>query len=221
MCLTRILKLLYFKIRYKNRIKFYLTTNISKSSTFEGMNRIGRKTLFDGNMGLGSYIADNCVIVANVGRFCSIAENVRTNIYSHPLTYPYVTTSPYFFSTKKQNGFSLCTEDHFEEKRTIKNTDIPISIGNDVWIGEGAFLVGGITIGDGAVVLAHAVVTKDVPPYAIVGGVPAKVVKYRFDTEDIDFLCTIKWWDKGEDWINSHLECMLNFDKLRGNYNGE
>ena len=80
--------------------------------------------------------------------------------------------------------------------RTKKySNERPVKIGNDVWIGRGAFIKGGVTIGDGAVIAAHAVVTKDVPPYAIVCGVPAKIIKYRFDCETIKELLDLKWWN--------------------------
>ena len=71
----------------------------------------------------------------------------------------------------------------------------PTEIGNDVWIGNGACIMGGIKIGDGAIVATNAVVTKDVPPYAIVGGVPAKVIRYRFDETTIKELLDLKWWE--------------------------
>lgn len=85
-----------------------------------------------------------------------------------------------------------------------------VIIGNDVWIGAGVFIKGGIKIGDGAVIAAHAVVTKDVPPYAIVGGVPAKILKYRFTDDVIRKLLDLKWWDydiaaiQGLDWSDIH-----------------
>lgn len=77
-------------------------------------------------------------------------------------------------------------------------------IGNDVWIATGAVLVCGnhaLKIGDGAVVAAGAVVTKDVPPYAVVAGCPAEIIKYRFDKDTIEKLLNLKWWDKDSDWI--------------------
>ena len=95
---------------------------------------------------------------------------------------------------------------------------ISVKIGNDCWIGEGAFLVGGITIGDGAVILAHAVVTKDVPPYAIVGGVPAKIQKYRYDEETIDFLQKIQWWNSPIEWLQENWELLCDLDKLKKYY---
>ena len=88
-------------------------------------------------------------------------------------------------------------------------------VGNDVWIGENVFFQGGVIIGDGAVVLAGAVVTKDVPPYAIVGGVPAKVLKYRYDEETIKFLLSIKWWDKDVNWLRDNWQLLCDINRLK------
>jgi acetyltransferase-like isoleucine patch superfamily enzyme len=86
------------------------------------------------------------------------------------------------------------------------------NIGNDVWIGDKVIVIGGITIGDGAVVGAGAVVTHDVPPYAIVAGVPAKVIKYRFDDEKIRKLLDLKWWDWSEEEIKQNREFFISGD---------
>ena len=91
-------------------------------------------------------------------------------------------------------------------------------IGSDCWIGTGVFLVGGIVIGNGAVVLAGAVVTKDVPPYAIVGGVPARILRYRYDEETINFLLGIHWWDNDKEWFLKHWELLSDIDKLKDYY---
>lgn len=91
-----------------------------------------------------------------------------------------------------------------------KNYKVAVKIGNDVWIGTGVLILEGVTIGDGAVVAAGAVVTKDVEPYAIVGGVPAKVIRYRHTEEQRDKLIEFKWWDKDLDWIKNNAELFCN-----------
>ncbi|WP_300911611.1 CatB-related O-acetyltransferase [Muribaculum intestinale] len=183
------------------------------------MNKIHPHTYFRGELGFGSYIGPNCNIVGKIGKFTSIGPNVRCNPGRHPYTYPYVTTAPCFFSLNpkhSQNGSTFATKQCFDEfTYADKDCKFPIVIGNDCWIGEGVFIVGGVTIGNGAVVLAHAVVTKDVPPYAIVGGVPAKILKYRYSTDDIEFLQRIKWWDNSISWFKNNWELLCNFEKLK------
>lgn len=92
-------------------------------------------------------------------------------------------------------------------------------IGSDCWIGYDVKVVQGVKIGDGAMVLTGAVVTKDVPPYAIVGGVPAKVMKYRFDEETINFLLECKWWNNKIEWFSKNWLYLSNIEKLKNYYN--
>ena len=82
-------------------------------------------------------------------------------------------------------------------------------------------LIGGVHIADGAVVLAGAVVTKDVPPYAIVGGVPAKIIRYRYDEETISFLLQAQWWNNTEDWFKENWKLLTDIDKLKAYYNNK
>ena len=96
-----------------------------------------------------------------------------------------------FYSVSKQNGFSLTNKNKIKEQKEIR-------IGNDVFIGANVTILDGVTIGDGAVIGAGAVVVKDIPPYAVAVGVPAKVIKYRFTPEQIKALLEIKWWDFDE-----------------------
>ncbi len=197
------------KIRFKKYVNYNITTKISSNSTFEGANVIGDNTKFCGNMGYGSYICNECSIIGNIGRFTSIAAEVKNAQGVHPIGSPYATTSPMFFSLKKQSGITFAKKQLFDEMRA------PISIGSDCWIGQRAFFVGGLTIGDGAVVLAGAVVTKDVPPYAIVGGVPAKILKYRYDEETIQFLLEKKWWNMPVEWLKENSALLCDIDRLK------
>lgn len=209
MFLKNIIRYLWTKWKVGGNCIFDSSTFISKGSQFEGANRIFPNSSFRGYMGYGSYIGPKCKIKANIGRFCSIAPNVRTNLGMHPITSPYATTCPMFFSTIKQNGKTFANRSTFNEKRALTK------IGNDVWIGENVFFVGGIEIGDGAVVLTGAVVTKDVPPYAVVGGVPAKIIKYRYDSDTIEFLLRIKWWNKSLSWLQENWELLCDIDRLK------
>lgn len=133
-----------------------------------------------------------------IGKFCSIACGAKFifNSANHCLsslsTYPF----PIFFE-----------EWDLDVKDITKTWDNKgdIVIGNDVWIGYEAVILAGVTIGDGAVIGARAVVTKDIPPYTIVGGVPAKPIRKRFTQEMIDYLLKIKWWNWSEERIRQHI----------------
>lgn len=197
------------KLKYRGKVRFNTTTKIDVTSTFEGANVIGDNTKFCGSIGYGSYICNDCCIIGNIGRFTSIAADVKNAQGVHPITTPYATTSPMFFSLKKQSGITFAKEQLFDEMR------LPIQIGNDCWIGQRAFFAGGLTIGDGAVVLAGSVVTKDVPPYAVVGGVPARILKYRYDEETIDFLLEKKWWNMPIEWLTENSELLCDIEKLK------
>ena len=147
--------------------------------------------MHDVKLGDYSYIAKNssvshCVI----GKFCSIGPNFCCGLGIHPTQG--VSTAPMFYSTAKQNGTTLCKENKVEEtKQTV--------IGNDVFIGANVTVLDGVRIADGAVIGAGAVVVNNIPPYAIAVGVPAKVVKYRFDDETVKALLEKQWWNGSED----------------------
>lgn len=210
----KIIKYIILKIKWKNTLSLKFSSSISLRSYFEGMNAIYSNSEFDGYLGLGSYISNNCNIYGKIGRFCSIAPYVKVITGTHPYTYPFTTTSPFFFSSLKQNGKSLYDKSIFNEFRYAKG-NYPIIIGNDCWIGYGATIISGIKINNGAVILAGAVVTKDVPAYAIVGGVPAKIIRYRFDEETIKFLLEIKWWNKDINWLIANKELLIDIENFK------
>lgn len=147
--------------------------------------------LHDVQLGDYSYIAKNCNIShCSIGKFCSIGPNFCCGLGIHPTNG--ISTAPMFYSTAKQNGMTLCKENKMEESnQTI--------IGNDVFIGANVTVLDGVKIADGAVIGAGAVVVNDIPAYAIAVGVPAKVVKYRFDEPTIKSLLEKQWWNGTEE----------------------
>lgn len=125
-----------------------------------------------------------------IGKFCSIACGARFLFNSANHTLGSLSTYPLFpIFWGEEWGIDK------SEVASAWDNRGDIVVGNDVWIGYEAVVMAGVTIGDGAIVASRAVVTRDVPPYAIVGGVPAKVIKYRFDQATVERLLTIKWWE--------------------------
>jgi acetyltransferase-like isoleucine patch superfamily enzyme len=205
--------------KYRKVVEFTFSVNIGRSTVFEGMNKLHPKSSFTGKLGFGSYIGPKSQIAGIIGRYTSIGPNVKVIQGTHPYTYPFVTTSPAFYSLAKQNGSTFTDVQRFDEHLIFdKNNNYAVKIGNDCWIGERAMVVGGVQIGDGAVILAGAIVTKDIPAYAIVGGVPAKILRYRYRIDSIDFLLKFKWWNKELQWLQDNVELMNNMEKLENAY---
>ncbi len=142
-------------------------------------------------IGYYSYVGKD-VEIANrettIGKYCSIARHACIGTSQHPTGF--LSTHPVMF-LEMPYGPTLPPESRCK----YDGMKPPCHIGNDVWIGRNAIVMDGVTIGDGAIVAAGAVVTKDVPPYAIVGGVPAKLIRYRFSPEIIAALLELRWWD--------------------------
>ncbi len=147
----------------------------------------------DSAIGAFSYLGANCAIrLCRIGRYCSIASAITIGPSEHPTAW--LSTHPFQFG-----GASGFRRDERYQRLVGSGSFAmharPTRIGNDVWIGEGVFIRQGVTIGDGAVIAAHAVVAADVPAYAIAGGVPARVLRFRHPPELIARLLALQWWN--------------------------
>lgn len=166
----------------------------SSEIILEGFTHLGRVKIGPHRLNIGAYsymrgggsIDTNC----SIGRFCSIAKDVTLGLdgTAHPLDW--VSTSPFQYDSGFHNNSS---EKLYDYKAQI--ADHSIIIGNDVWIGSGVTIMNGVKIGTGAVIAANSFVTKDVPAYAIVGGVPGRIIKYRFDDATVKEMLETQWWD--------------------------
>jgi len=175
----------------------------------EGRCRLLRNASVQGaQIGFGSYVGTDSILDgARIGRFCSIGPYVRIVTGRHP-TKKLVSTHPAFYSTRRQAGFGYAETQLVDELAYADEaTRATVIVGNDVWIGHGASLIAGIRIGDGAVIGASSLVTKDVAPFTINLGVPSKTVSHRFDADEIALLLESRWWDRSEEWLreNAHL----------------
>lgn len=176
--------------------------NVSKLSNKAKINRFAK--MYNSSLGEYSIVGSNTQIVnADIGKFCSVSWGISIGLAAHPLKN--ISSSPIFVS--KYNG----TETSWTNKNTFVQ-DSRVTIGNDVWIGAKAIIVSGVKIGDGAVIGAGAIVTKDLPDYAIAVGVPAKIIKYRFSEDVVKKLQEIKWWNLSDDVLKKNIELFQKSD---------
>lgn len=179
-----------------------------KESRMEEASRVGAHVrLRQVLLGRYSYVASGTRLEnAEIGGFCSIGPGVLNHLGNHP-TRRFVSTSPVFYSPDSPIP-------SFVEEETFKGYGGTVVIGHDVWIGAEAILMDGVKVGNGAVIAARAVVTRDVPPYAIVGGLPARIIRFRFDDPTIQRLETFQWWNRPIDWIRENVSLFQDIDQF-------
>lgn len=204
-----VLKWFVYKSKYagKNlRMEYLSEITHTEFSNYNTVYKYAR--VRDAKFGSYSYVGrESQVYSATVGNFTSIGPQVLIGLGEHP-SQKFVSTHPMFYSMRGQSNPVIVDKELFDE--------FPITeIGNDVWIGARAVVKTGVKIGDGAIVAAGSVVTKDVEPYAIVGGVPAKLIRYRFDDETIEQLIQSKWWEKDIVWLKKNKEAFLDIISFR------
>lgn len=178
-----------------------------KDSSFEKPSRVeAQSTILYTSVGRYSYCGYGCTFInCRIGRFCSIADHVSAGLASHPMEW--VSTSPAFYHGRDSIPKDLASLDYDPSApQTV--------IGSDVWIGEGVHIRPGVSIGNGAVIGMGSVVTHDVPPYAIVGGNPARVIRLRFPQDICDRLNASQWWERDMDFLKAHSAFMNDPEKF-------
>lgn len=191
------------KIRFPN--SNILTPMIGGNVSIEAPCSILTDTRIGHDVEIGKYsYVNNFSIIGpytRIGRFCSIAYGVRIGMEEHPTNY--ISTSPFIYGINNIFGTPSVWNEYQK----------PVSIANDVWIGANVLITQGVNIGNGVIIAAGSVVTKDVDPYDIVGGVPAKLIKKRFDSDTIKKLEQDKWWEWDASKIKKNQSMFLSKDE--------
>ena len=195
----------YFKSTVNYLASFFTSKFLNSEPNYEFLNedpRYAQYSIGDFSYG-GPLNVENWRAAATlkIGKFCSIGPDVTVFLVGEHRT-DWATTYPFYLPP-----FSEAFERFYGGRSVTKGN---VTIGNDVWIGQGATILSGVKIGDGAVVGACSVVTRDVPPYAIVAGNPSRLIRMRFDQETVDSLLKIKWWDWDLQRIRDNMSLLLS-----------
>ena len=213
--LFRFFNSLYLSFKYRHsHLRIGYNSHITHSD-FGQYVTIGNKVVAtQATFGNYTYIGDNSIICrCHIGNFCSLSSSVHISPGRHPTDF--ISTHPSFYSTDKPAQVTFVNQEHFPLGKT------PAEIGNDVWIGANATIMDGIKVGNGAIIAASAIVTHNVPDFAIVGGIPAKIIRYRFTPKQIKFISQTKWWAKDISWYRQHSDKFQNFDDFKNIFSHE
>lgn len=203
--MKKFIELLFYVVH-----KFFKKMRASgvRNSTVHKSSKLESGTAFiNSNMGRYSFCGYDCEILdADIGPFCSIANGVIIGGGEHPIEW--VSTSPVFYDNRDSIKKKFSRHERRQGARTV--------IEADVWIGRSALIKSGVRIGVGAVIGMGSVVTKDVPPYTIVGGNPARLLRYRFDENVIQKLLNSKWWEWPDSEIGKYAEFVQSPEVFAG-----
>lgn len=215
--MKRIAKLfitIFNKFKNLSKCRFDVFSNIViKDCKFEGKNALGvNNYLSNVIFGVGSFIGYGCELSNTlIGKYTSIGNNLRVVSATHPTektsTFPAFYSDSFYLSYNKDKSF-------VEHLSTDKGYDC--EIGNDVWIGDNVLIKGGVKIGNGSIIGMGSIVLKDVPPYSIVAGCPARIIRMRFSDDIILKLENLKWWNMTEDNIKKYAKYFNSPEELLG-----
>jgi acetyltransferase-like isoleucine patch superfamily enzyme len=198
------------KLRAANPSCTIMSSGLYEVSMGEYVAILSGACLTQVHIGHCSYVSNDSKLVnVSVGNFCSIGPHVQIGLRPHP-SRTFVSTYPAFY-TDQNTGCPVS----FREDKIFDDSAPKTTIGNDVWIGSSAIIPGGIQIGTGAIVAAGAVVVENVPPYSIVGGNPAKIIRYRFLEEQIKLLLSSEWWNRPIEEIRQTIDAFSDIEKFK------
>lgn len=206
-------------INRKKNITLSLGSKVRDCNLESNINVLGETELNSCKVGRGTYIGDGGRFNhVQIGRFCSIAKNVQVVVGNHP-TKDFISTHPMFYlsgnNVIQQMGLESLSATIYNEISYAKDSNYVACIGNDVWIGQNVIIINGVTIGNGAIIASGAVVTRDVAPYSIVAGVPAKLIRKRFEEDIINDIESSRWWDKDISSIMKNINSFQNYKSFK------
>jgi acetyltransferase-like isoleucine patch superfamily enzyme len=199
---------IYYQLKHWGKHLRISYGTLVRNSKFGRYNWLGNyNMILNSELGDHSYIAGHSLVRnCRIGKYCSIAQYVQISPGHHP-TSGFVSIHPSTFSQPDFHAKRYLYENHFEPNEQVE-------IGNDVWIGANVVITGGVKIGNGVIVAANSVVNKNVDDFDIVGGTPAKFIRKRFTDEQIIKLKEIRWWDKGDDWVQANISKFRSIDEF-------